>query len=443
MFGFSMVKFTRNYGSKMDKNLRKNLVNLYRPFKWTPCFLHKGLEGIIKKTRKFEVIIEYTDGKTNADNVREVLNRHMRCKLKYEFKTIPSCSATVTAAGLEELLQTCTNVKRVYLNSEVKALLNVATPAGKADRVVRNGTELTGEGVTIAVIDTGIYPHQDLEGRIIGFEDLVNGNIEPYDDNGHGTHCAGDAVGNGMASGGKYKAPAPKANVVGVKVLDKLGSGSLDNVMKGVEWCILNNQDSSKPRIDIISMSLGATAQKLSNEDADPMVQVVEKAWDSGIVVCAAAGNEGDDPSTIASPGISDKVITVGALDDKNTLDGRMDDTIAEFSSRGPTIYNVPKPDIVAPGVNITSLRSPNSYLDKFQKANRVEENYFILSGTSMATPFCAGVVALMIENKIKSNKPYTPDTIKTDLLNGTVKWKDLDYNTYGAGYINARNSIK
>ncbi|MEH7385225.1 S8 family peptidase [Bacillus sp. JJ1521] len=443
MFGFSMVQFTRNYGSKMDKNLRKNLVNLYRPFKWTPCFLHKGLEGIIKKTRKFEVIIEYQDGKTNADNVKEVLNRHMRCKVKYEFKTIPSCSATVTAAGLEELLQTCTNVKRVYLNSEVKALLNVATPAGRADHVVRNETELTGEGVTIAVIDTGIYPHQDLEGRIIDFQDIVRGHVEPYDDNGHGTHCAGDAAGNGEASGGKYKAPAPNANVVGVKVLDKLGSGSLDNVMKGVEWCILNNQDSTNPRIDIISMSLGVTAQRLSNEDADPMVQVVEKAWDSGIVVCVAAGNEGDDPTTIASPGISNKVITVGALDDKNTLDDRKDDTIAEFSSRGPTIYNVPKPDIVAPGVNIISLRSPNSYLDKFQKASRVDGNYITLSGTSMATPFCAGVVALMIENKKNLNKPYTPDDIKKDLLKGADTWKGIDYNTYGAGYINAENSIK
>ncbi len=438
-----MVQFTRNYGSKMDKSLRKNLVNLYRPFKWTPCFLHKGLEGIIKKTRKFEVIIEYQDGKTNVNNVKEVLNRHMRCKLKHEFKTIPSCSATITAAALEELLQTCTNVKRVYLNAEVKALLNVATPAGRADHVVRNGAELTGEGVNIAVIDTGIYPHQDLEGRIIGFKDLVNGQVEPYDDNGHGTHCAGDAVGNGMASGGKYKAPAPNANVVGVKVLNKLGSGSLDTVMKGVEWCILNNQDPSKPKIDIISMSLGTTAQRLSNEDADPMVQVVEKAWDSGIVVCVAAGNEGSEPSTIASPGISDKVITVGALDDKDTLGERADDTIAEFSSRGPTIYNVPKPDIVAPGVNIISLRSPNSYIDKFQKASRVEENYITLSGTSMATPFCAGVVALMIENKRKKNESFSPNDIKTDLLNGADTWKGIDYNTYGAGYINAQNSIK
>lgn len=190
-------------------------------------------------------------------------------------------------------------------------------------------------------------------------------------------------------------------------------------------------------------MSLGATAQRLSNEDADPMVQIVEKAWDSGMVVCVAAGNEGDEPNTIASPGISNKVIIVGALDDKNTHDDLRDDTIAEFSSRGPTIYNVPKPDIVAPGVNIVSLRSSNSYLDKFQKANRVDESYLTLTGTSMATPFCAGVVPLMIENKKKQNKRFTPDNIKKDLLDGADKWKGVDYNTYGAGYFNAQNSIK
>ena len=124
------------------------------------------------------------------------------------------------------------------------------------------------------------------------------------------------------------------------------------------------------------------------------MVQIVEKAWEAGIVVCVAAGNEGPDNGTIASPGISDLVITVGALDDN----------VADFSSRGPTKYKdknepnqfVTKPDLLALGVNIISLRSPNSYLDKLQKGSRVEVDYCVLSGTSMATPICAGVVALM-----------------------------------------------
>ena len=296
----------------------------------------------------------------------------------------------------------------------------------------------TGKGVTIAIIDTGIHPHKDLAGRITGFVDFINKRPDPYDDNGHGTHCAGDAA----SSSTTYMGPAPEANLVGVKVLDKMGSGSLDTVMQGVEWCIQNNADSSKQKIDIISMSLGATAQNYAEENDDPMVHIVERAWEAGIVVCVAAGNEGPNYGTIASPGISDLVITVGALDDKNTSDTREDDDVASFSSRGPTkYYNVTKPDLLAPGVNIVSLRSPNSYLDKLQKSARVDNDYFVLSGTSMATPICAGVVALIKQ----SNPKLTPNQVKEMLKSGADLWSNdslkYDQNIYGSGYINAERS--
>jgi serine protease AprX len=281
-----------------------------------------------------------------------------------------------------------------------------------------------------------VYDHTDLKGRIIHFVDLINQRTDPYDDNGHGTHCAGDAAGDGSSSGGKYVGSAPKANIVGVKVLDRMGSGSLSTVMDGVQWCIDYNTENQN-KIDIISMSLGATAQKYENENEDPMVKIVESAWESGIVVCVAAGNEGPDESTIASPGLSDKVITVGAMDDINTPT-RTDDDIAGFSSRGPTIYGLSKPDVVAPGVNIVSLRSPNSYLDKYQKRNRVDNNYFVLSGTSMATPICAGVVALILE----AYPTLTPDEVKGKLMSGAEPWKTDNPNMYGAGYINAERSI-
>ncbi|ARK30055.1 Serine protease AprX [Halalkalibacter krulwichiae] len=231
--------------------------------------------------------------------------------------------------------------------------------------------------------------------------------------------------------------PAPKADIIGVKVLNKIGSGSLSTVMEGVEWCIQYNENNPERRINIISMSLGSTAQHYGNPASDPMVQIVEEAWDRGIVVCVAAGNEGPRPQTIASPGVSEKVITVGALDNKNNVDRTVDE-IASFSSRGPTIYGAVKPDIVAPGVNIISLRSPNSYLDKFSKSSRHETNYFILSGTSMATPICAGIVALMLEQ----SPHLTPDEVKDYLKRGTDLWRRIDENTYGAGYINAENSI-
>jgi serine protease AprX len=440
MFGYSMVQMVRAHADKLDKPVRDEILNLYKPFKWTPCFLHNLFQRFLKFQKKLSVIIEFENGcyETGCDEVKNVMSKHSFNNVKRDFPRVSCCSAEVTPNGLEEMLASCSHIRKVYANREVHALLDTAVPSANAQNVIRNQTVLTGKGVTVAVIDTGIYLHQDLSGRIVGFMDFINNRPDPYDDNGHGTHCAGDVAGNGAASAGRYKGPAPEANVIGVKVLDKLGSGSLETVMDGVEWCIQYNESNPENRIDIISMSLGSTAQSYDSENSDPMVKIVEEAWAAGIIVCVAAGNSGPDFGTIASPGISDRVITVGALDDRNTSETRSDDDVARFSSRGPTLYNVNKPDILAPGVNIISLRSPNSYLDKLQKSSRIETNYFVLSGTSMATPICAGIVALMKQQ----NPNFTPDQIKKDLLKGTDLWKDRDPNIYGGGYINAENSI-
>jgi serine protease AprX len=439
MFGYSMVQMVRSHSHKLDYPLREEVLNLYKPFKWTPCFLHKMFENFIKKTKKMSVIIEFENEcyKEGCHDMNQVFTRHHGCRMRSEFPIISCCSADLTPVVLEELLSSCSHIKKISLNRKVQALLDTAVDSVNAKNVVRNGTELTGSGVTVAIIDTGIYAHNDLSGRIIDFADFINQRTDPYDDNGHGTHCAGDALGDGAASSGLYAGPAPEANVVGVKVLDKLGSGSLETVMQGVQWCIDYNEQNLDQPINIISLSLGAPAQRYDQENDDPMVQMVEKAWESGIVVCVAAGNEGPEARTVASPGISDQVITVGALDDRNTME-RADDDVASFSSRGPTLYGVEKPDLLAPGVNIVSLRAPRSYLDKLQKSARVGSDYFVLSGTSMATPICAGVVALMLQQ----NPTMTPAEVKEALRNGTDLWRDRDPNVYGTGYINAENSI-
>lgn len=443
MFGFSMIQMVRRHGNKMDYSLRKQLVNLYRPFRWTPCFLHRLFEKGVKSLRTFSVIIEFegTEGyEKGLHHVHDVSNRYLKCQMKHVLPSINCCSVQLSPSAMENLLDNCGHIRKIHMDREVRALLNIATPSVLADQATHpTGVPLTGKGVTIAIVDTGIYPHQDLQNRIVDFVDLVGSKTSPYDDNGHGTHCAGDAAGNGSASGGKYAGPAPAANVIGVKVLDRLGSGSLSTVMSGVQWCIdYNENPDNDHKINIISMSLGSAPDRPAKDD--PMVQIVEAAWRSGIVVCAAAGNDGPDPNTIASPGNSPVIITVGAMDDRSTFPPREDDVVASFSSRGPTPFdNYPKPDILAPGVNVISLRSPNSYLDKLQKANRREEQYFELSGTSMATPVCAGAIAQLLELK----PSLTPDEVKKYLMEGAAGWGSKDRNVYGAGYLDVKASVQ
>lgn len=153
--------------------------------------------------------------------------------------------------------------------------------------------------------------------------------------------------------------------------------------------------------------------------------------------MCVAAGNEGPGENTISSPGIDPVLITIGAADDKRTVNEE-DDSVASFSSRGPTINGVTKPDIVAPGVNIISLRAPGSALDQLYPQRRVDDQYFSLSGTSMATPICASAVALLIEAKPDA----TPDQIKAAL---TARAKDLFHNPNlaGHGYVDLLGAIQ
>ncbi|HHV64195.1 MAG TPA: S8 family peptidase [Peptococcaceae bacterium] len=432
MQDFSLLRFARRYSNKLDKELKGAFVELYRPFHKVPCVMHRALENILKRTKRYPVIIEFEDVafSQQVSKASTIITKQLYSKIKREYPSISSCSADLTPAAIEALLENHQAIRKIYYDRKVRALLDKAVPSINAQTL--HAQNLKGEGITIAVIDTGIYPHPDLKGRIKAFKDFVNNKTEPYDDNGHGTHCAGDAAGDGTASNGKYTGIAPKASLIGVKVLDKMGSGSLSTVMAGVQWCIDNRKVYD---IKVISLSLGSSAVLPAAED--PMVKIVEAAWDSGITVCAAAGNEGPGEKTIASPGISPKIITVGAMDDKDTA-ARLDDEVADFSSRGPTIDGFTKPDILSPGVNIVSLRSPGSYLDKITKASRVENDYCSLSGTSMATPIVAGLVALILQK----HPELTPAEVKQRLMQTAENW-NLPSNTQGAGYIRADLAVR
>ncbi len=306
------------------------------------------------------------------------------------------------------------------LTDTFRPLMDNANVTLGVDKLHEQG--ITGKGTTVCVIDTGIAQHPDVKDRIIGFKDMVNGRDEAYDDQGHGTHCAGIVAGDGSSSNGKYVGAAPEANLVGVKVLDSRGSGSFSNVIKGIQWAVENKEKYS---IDVISMSLGGYVQQSYKQD--PVTQAVEAAYANGITTVIAAGNEGPSSGTIGSPGNAPNALTIGAMDDKGTVD-RSDDDLAYFSSRGPSrIDKLEKPDILAPGVNITSLSNRGN-------------GYVSMSGTSMATPFAAGVAALM--HQVKPG--ISPDQCKGLLMQTADKLEKGNYDKYqqGKGVIDPVESI-
>lgn len=266
------------------------------------------------------------------------------------------------------------------------------------DSIYKSPSPLTGKGITIALLDSGVAPHPDLTPRLVGWMDCISRNPYIYDDNGHGTHVSGILVGSGRAMGRNgtgtaggmpesesFAGMAPQANLVAVKVLNEKGGGQIANVIHGIHYVLLNQK---RLNIRIVNISLGT---KFHPGDADEteLLHWVERLWDSGIVVVTAAGNFGPGDGSITLPGISRKVITVGACeaeDIRNADPGHPQ----EYSGCGPTSDCIQKPDISAPGNHIYSCSH------RYPRFSRLP--YIKKSGTSMATPVVAGAAALLLE---------------------------------------------
>jgi serine protease AprX len=302
-------------------------------------------------------------------------------------------SAKLSLQTIQSLV-THPEIERLYLDREVHAFLDMASES-VGGTYVKNTYGLSGKGVTIAVLDTGIHPHPDFTlptNRIVGFIDYIQGVTFPYDDNGHGTHVSGCAAGNGFASNGKYVGLAPDAQIIGVKVLDKNGNGYLSSVIAGINYCIENK---SRFNIRIINLSLG-TESNVPYSD-DPLVQAAEQAVLAGMIVLMA-GQGG----TINSPAPHPKIITVGATSDRKTP-AASDDFIYMYTSK------LQIPDVLFPGVGIAAPLSPDSILSNQLEPFVINENYITLSGTSIATGLCSGAVALILQ----AYPPYSSERIK------------------------------
>jgi len=274
---------------------------------------------------------------------------------------------------------------------------------------------IMGEGITIAIIDSGISNHIDYEGRVKVFRDYVNRKNNMYDDNGHGTHIAGIIAGDGVASDGKYMGICPKAKIISIKVLDHEGKGLEENVVKASKWIIDNKINYG---IDIVNISFGTTdVNSIGNY---MMKKAVEQMWNVGIVVVAAAGNNGPEDNTVTSPGIVDKIITVGALDDIRpvNINGRY---VSDYSGRGMTGANYIKPEVIAPATMIKSCDIYNNL-------------YTVKSGTSMATPIVGGCIGLFL-----CKYPGTENNDIKTILKSCCDDRRMAINRQGFGLINIK----
>ena len=341
---------------------------------------------------------------------------------------IDAAAGFANAAGIEAL-NLAPDVARIHHDATVGPQPNAAPPdpptspdqvsgiypqVVRATKVWQQG--ITGGGVTVAILDSGIAEDADLvqpDNRLLASVNFADERLTS-DPGGHGTHIAGIVAGNGSNSGGEFTGIAPQANVVDVRVLGSTGSGRISSVVRGIEWVLAHR---TAYNIRVINLSFGAPATLPYR--ADPMSAAVEIAWRRGLVVVAASGNGGPDRDTVVTPGIDPYAITVGATDDRGTI-GRDDDLLAWFSAWGSADSNA-KPDLVAPGRRIVSLRVPGSALDVlFPDRVVVAQNgatYFRLTGTSMATAVVSGAAALLLQRR----PTLTPDQVKA-LLVGTTQ---------------------
>jgi serine protease AprX len=360
-------------------------------------------------------------------------------------------AAEMPDAALEALASS----SRVAQVSEDRLIFGAMerTAATVGATAVRRDLGYDGTGVGVAVIDSGaLAAHDDLMGSngapvIDSFVDFVGGQGRPYDDYGHGTHVAGIIAGSGHDSGGARSGIAPRVRLTVLKVLDNKGNGYISDVIAALEYVV-----DHKNELNIRVVNLSVATGVYESYTTDPLTVAAENVVQNGVVVVAAAGNNGRGPNGtirhggVTAPGNAPSVLTVGASSHMGTID-RADDTIASFSSRGPAAIDYgAKPDLVAPGVGIESLSDVNGTLYSTRSMYLLPGTvatpylpYLSLSGSSMSAPVVTGAVALMLQ----ANPSLTPNAVKAILQYTAERHGGYDPLTQGTGFLNALGAVQ
>ncbi len=400
----------------------------------------------VDENGRISVIVDFDHTPTFNDEI--MLANSVGFETQFRFWLIDSITGTVALERINEIVG-LPGVVFVELDGRLEIQMNDVKEVHGVDLVWQD-TGYTGAGVTMAIIDTGIDGNHsgvdDLDDdnsthdpKILAFYDAVNNpgltngsEVEPYDGNGHGTHCAGITTGTGAPTY-EYVGVAPKANLVGVKVLSDEGSGSYAQVMAGMQWTVDKRHEFN---IRAASMSLGGPAvSEWTTSEQESVNRMANEMMRAGVALFIAAGNAAFS-AQIGTPGSAEDAITVGALD-KNTA-------IAIYSSQGPTEEGRIKPNIAFVG---SDVMAPDA---------NTGDGYVALSGTSMATPGAAGVAVLMFQ----ANPDLSPFDIR-NIMQETSTYRQCHYllanepcaedtipknrqnNVYGHGHVNAQPSVE
>lgn len=324
-------------------------------------------------------------------------------------------------------------IKKIYFPKEGLLNILIEKETGIMDKVKRtisywcndttNGV-CAGKGIGVAILDTGISYHPDFDRRIIAFHDVRKENKFRYDINGHGTHVAGIIGGSGKMSNRQYSGMAPDCNLIMVRVLDEKGDGEIVTMIEGIRWV---RQNRKRYNIRIVNISVGMPPHYGDREEEE-LLKEVERLWDEGVVVVAAAGNFGPAWGTITTPGISKKIITVGSSNDEEESE-QFGTLRKNYSGRGPTRECVVKPDLLTPGSCVISCNG------RYQRTRRA---YTEKSGTSMAAPVVAGAIAVLL-----SKYPSMSNLEVKLRLRQTCVDLGLDKNRQGWGMLNVKELLE
>jgi len=393
---------------------------------------------------EIKIIIQFKEGTSKSERIRIINSVFDEYEIIKNYNIIPGvylkCNPNEIFAK-KDILEEIPTFKKFYKSRsydipysqeqfpESSALNENSYPNWWIPAIGAENLDYDGTGVKVAVIDTGIYEHPDL--NVTTNSNFVSGEspIEFNDNVGHGTHVAGIIGGDGGGSGGLYRGVAPGVALINARAGDLSGLEEGD-IISAIEWCVENAS------ADIISMSFGDNNPVAS----DVMILALANATDNGVICVSSAGNSGPDYFSGGSPASGIDVISVGATNRNNYL--------ASFSSWGPSLSYLSYPDVVAPGVNIISTEAPESVIsdeyrfigDYFDFSG--DADYLPLSGTSMSCPVVAGALAILRQ----AYPSLTPETARIALLEGAQDLsylEDAEFLKSGFGLINITASIE